>query len=601
VLVTPVHADLVHLGSVRCRGGRDPSMQRRRLEAALADVAPRSFGLPPRAWLFVRKVVAPQPLGDDARGRSFARSLDADLDRVLRRAVRPWVSEGGTSADAVLFLDEAELAACLVRDWVRRKWADRWWWRQLLGSHGVPDWLSRHVHPQAPLFAAAMELSMREGTAVEWLEAIPEGEVARVRAALEAAYGVCVAPALATPRNSRDRACARSESVETTAEEGAAPSRTVRTLRSIAPEIFGPRLDRGRRALLAVALVSRRNPVWARSLEFATAVARGERFEPEASVAEPASPGTSMTHGTASATAGAPTPGTRDPARVHIAEKGSGATCAEEVVPALAGVEVPVRSTATPPRRAIDSRAPGVRAESPVSGDESGSATSPVQPATVVPPAALIDPALAPPGAESSPAARVPSPDARANAAVESIATPRVPVVTGFGGIFYLLNVAIALGLYGDFSQPHHAGIALSPWDWLAAIGRRWFGARFRRDPVWKALADLAGHPPRARPERGFRPKKHAPGHFASRTADAWFDEMLAALAARIAAALGADDPGTVPDRVCRHAAHIYMSATEVEVHLSLDDLPLELRIAGLDRDPGWVPAAGRSLRFHFR
>jgi hypothetical protein len=25
------------------------------------------------------------------------------------------------------------------------------------------------------------------------------------------------------------------------------------------------------------------------------------------------------------------------------------------------------------------------------------------------------------------------------------------------------------------------------------------------------------------------------------------------------------------------------------------------VRLAGLDRDPGFVPAAGRSLRFHFR
>jgi hypothetical protein len=37
-----------------------------------------------------------------------------------------------------------------------------------------------------------------------------------------------------------------------------------------------------------------------------------------------------------------------------------------------------------------------------------------------------------------------------------------------------------------------------------------------------------------------------------------------------------------------------------VHVHLSLSQLPLDLRIAGLDRDPGWIPAAGRSVAFHF-
>ena len=36
------------------------------------------------------------------------------------------------------------------------------------------------------------------------------------------------------------------------------------------------------------------------------------------------------------------------------------------------------------------------------------------------------------------------------------------------------------------------------------------------------------------------------------------------------------------------------------DLTLSLADLPIELRLAGLDRDPGWVPAAGRYIAFHF-
>jgi len=52
---------------------------------------------------------------------------------------------------------------------------------------------------------------------------------------------------------------------------------------------------------------------------------------------------------------------------------------------------------------------------------------------------------------------------------------------------------------------------------------------------------------------------------------------------------------------VCRYPAEIALSATGVHVHLSLASLPLALRVAGLDRDPGWIPAAGRSLAFHFQ
>jgi hypothetical protein len=31
-----------------------------------------------------------------------------------------------------------------------------------------------------------------------------------------------------------------------------------------------------------------------------------------------------------------------------------------------------------------------------------------------------------------------------------------------------------------------------------------------------------------------------------------------------------------------------------------LHHLPLSIRLAGLDRNPGWVPASGCDIRFHF-
>jgi hypothetical protein len=42
------------------------------------------------------------------------------------------------------------------------------------------------------------------------------------------------------------------------------------------------------------------------------------------------------------------------------------------------------------------------------------------------------------------------------------------------------------------------------------------------------------------------------------------------------------------------------LGAERVEVDLALADLPLPLRLAGLDRDPGWLPAEGRAIAFHF-
>jgi hypothetical protein len=45
----------------------------------------------------------------------------------------------------------------------------------------------------------------------------------------------------------------------------------------------------------------------------------------------------------------------------------------------------------------------------------------------------------------------------------------------------------------------------------------------------------------------------------------------------------------------------VHISPSHVDVVLSLAELPVEIRLAGLDRDPGWIPAAGRYLAFHFR
>lgn len=42
------------------------------------------------------------------------------------------------------------------------------------------------------------------------------------------------------------------------------------------------------------------------------------------------------------------------------------------------------------------------------------------------------------------------------------------------------------------------------------------------------------------------------------------------------------------------------ITATNLDVNFSLADLPFEIRLSGLDRDPGWIPAAGKFVRFHF-
>ena len=69
---------------------------------------------------------------------------------------------------------------------------------------------------------------------------------------------------------------------------------------------------------------------------------------------------------------------------------------------------------------------------------------------------------------------------------------------------------------------------------------------------------------------------------------------------ARLRAALGLSMRSDVGTFVLRHRARIRASAERVDVWLSLDQLPVAIRFAGLDLDPGWIPATGRSIAFHY-
>jgi hypothetical protein len=271
------------------------------------------------------------------------------------------------------------------------------------------------------------------------------------------------------------------------------------------------------------------------------------------------------------------------------------------------------------------------------------------------------------PRASPAPAHLPPAPAAPATP--EPQRAPSARIATRFGGVFYLLNAALALELYGDFTAPRARGLDLLPWDWLALVGRALLGEEFVADPVWGLLARLAGRRPDARPDAYFRAPRdwlipagwlrpwgavtrvhmqatrarlrlRHPGGFlvgdVAREATArpraqarslcdaypelagaalargrealapqartarWLVWLLDYLVARLALALGLEDVARVPDYICRHVAEVEVTAAAVDVHLSLADLPLPIRIAGLDRDAGWIPAAGRSLSFHF-
>ena len=582
-MLAGVQPEQICLGSVRCRGSSDALRERGRVERAMARLDIASLGLSRHALLITRHVAPRKSLGGEASASRFAEAVRFELLRKVREARRPWLHGNDASAAAVLFLDETELAACLVRDWLSNRVLDHWWWRFVLGPLSAAEWVRRRLLPRGEIFAAAIEVLARTPAAVAWIRRMDDSERSLAWIALRDAYGI-------ETRSAAIDAPARGVTGPLTLDASEMQARAgsvaaLEVLLRAAPEAASCELHAEARALLASALVVRRQLPWARTQEFAQSLAACRGVEWLARTARLPSSGDAET-----ATKSVPH---SMPGHVH-----SAAT----MPMSLAAHDSPQPQAIAPgeadsKRVAIQPQPPRMRHTVTQPDQDASTPTSPEAERT-----AHIDlPCPSTTGQRETPLPNEPvhvdsstTSERESTQATQGVSAVRPPhltesespeaaIATRFGGIFYLLNVALAMGLYGDFTAPRHRGLELSPWDWLAAVGRHWFGRKFRKDPIWKVLADLAGRPPRRRPETGFK-----------------IADMSEQVITRLMRALGTDDPSQVPAHVCRHRAHIYKSASELDVHLSLDELPIELRAAGLDRDPGWIPAAGYSVRFHF-
>lgn len=97
---------------------------------------------------------------------------------------------------------------------------------------------------------------------------------------------------------------------------------------------------------------------------------------------------------------------------------------------------------------------------------------------------------------------------------------------------------------------------------------------------------------PHERDERAARTRKRTP-------LARWRAYLCAYARVRLCFALGCE-ARALPSLLFARLARVSVTTTHVDVVMALSELPVELRMAGLDRDPGWVPAAGRFVAFHF-
>jgi hypothetical protein len=224
---------------------------------------------------------------------------------------------------------------------------------------------------------------------------------------------------------------------------------------------------------------------------------------------------------------------------------------------------------------------------------------------------------------------------------------PQPEIQTRFGGIAFLINALLAIGLYPDFTQPMGTRLAMAPLRLIDRIALRWFGEEYRRDDmhellrkmsadgalpsVWKAKPEWlqpfepslpgntafdgrrlthwhpAGFPLYDRPLRSKDDDQLKAGakalpnaqYLLPKTLNArWIACLTLYLDARTKQATGSAQLGLDALAI---TGNIKVQPQQIDWHFALEDLPLPLRLAGLDRNPGWLPAEGRSIAFHFQ
>lgn len=569
-------SDRTHVARLRVHSrARDPLATRVRVAAMLSSATLAPPGLAPSAILIVRQLRDPLPGKMAAAGSSWWLSpqwqgaVQAQVAGLMRQALRPLHGAPEGTAQAVLFDDEAELAACLVRDWLQGQVPERWWWTSVLAGLAPAQWLEQRVLSRGELFVPTTAVLARQGLAVAWLARLDEAQAGRALAGMARSHAL--PPALAwtagpegrrvplapTPSRADEAATVSSQVAPAGSASLAQAQAALDRLIKLVPEALTPALRPAQRRLLAVALAVARAPAWARTPQLVRALDALDRHgaaEPWARARQMAADKLVMEEprlrafdalrdeAVGSGGALGPAPHSQ---RLPRAQQTNGPVAwPADGVAALDAPPLPSPSE------------PGPAACAAYAWPASTTAAQPVPPPMH--------------GAAESEAAVTPLPEA----------LHLLRVRTDFGGLFYLLNAALAMGWYSDFSAPRGPNLALSPWDWLALVGRAWFARAFTRDPVAGLLAQLAGREGRApRRPRGFQ-------------------AQLDTLHTRLQLALGAE--AEVRVLVCRHRAEVVATPTRVDVHLALAELPLALRLAGLDRDPGWLPAAGRALAFHF-
>lgn len=596
-----------HIGRLTVSGCGEISRLAARAKRAFltADLRPR--GMSKSSILFVRHLKTELADGWQASAR-------ANLEESARRALHPACTFAPAGCDAVIFSDMAELLACLARDYCDGYSRERWWWSRLLKTGDLLLSVLRLWQQYPEHVPAAFELLARANYAVRFAAVFPDSMAVAMTTAVRRAFRVM------PPGNGSSGPKPKTLPRIRTREEAA--SRHL--LAAIVPEAKLHDLTQPQQVLVCAALLLRRAPELGRSADPSQLLAAAGDFQ----------------HKVETKHVAARNPSAIAPPRVRIHAQGG-----EFARPHPENRFIPLgnlRSATTNPRR--NTR----RSHRPDAGSRTFSPAGSL-------PAAIPASEMVPVVEREQSVAFTAIPERSGTTTPISVAEIVTRIETGYAGCFYLVNTGIALGLYGDFLSPAEPGIDLPIWDFMAIVGHDFCGPAVKEDPLWAFLAALSGREVTEEPGKSFTPpadwrmprewlqafperdnwiashtgnrfqlvhprgfavvdvpgddsvdpialsglypfdpssmrQSGIPCAFAS-PFERWRRHLVAYLVARL---------GPLAWALCARHGRVELTSAHLDVIFPLQEIDIDIRCSGLDRDPGWVPAAGRFIAFHY-
>jgi hypothetical protein len=510
---------------------------RQQTERALQAAALRPIGLPRDAILIVRHLTARR-----AGQAGWEQAVNAELDQLARQAARPIEGAVPANANAVILADRSELLTCLAADWCAGVVRSQWWWQSLLRGDDVTRavidaWLAAPEY--IPL--ALRRLAARQ-QAIVFAQHLSDEQTRALLHAVVQTFGLY----------ELSLTLAEISTMEWTDREVMAASSTSA---QVAPwhywvQAHFERLSPDRQVLLGVGLMLPAAPSIVRSASFAaevkawhSAISTASQLSAptETSPVSPSAPSSPMT---VESIATSQVEETLDTLTMQPEE----AISAE---PALRGALLATKQS--PPEQRNEPIAHEIAAPPSTAPQE-----------YVVP---------------------------RETAATSAIEQPSMEIDTEFGGVCYCINLGLFLNLYGDFTTPLRPGLDLPIWDFMALVAQDLIGDEVTRDPIWSLLTQLADRAEDEPPGLHFAP----PGQV---SLSVWLADLMSIIHPRLQLALGVNDDDL--SRYFKQHARIVVNELNFDAYFALAELPIEIRLSGLDRDPGWVPVAGRTVRFHY-